>query len=152
MRLPSLALTLALATAACSAGSNVAGPSSNGTVPTGLLSANINGTSWKANTLLRASHINGIVAISGNDVDQTLAMALPADAPGTYGIGLLSAVNAELTTKAGDVWAASGNIGNGSVTITSLTATNVTGTFAFTLAKSGSPNKSITNGTFNMNF
>jgi len=152
MRLLSAGLALlVLTSAACSSGSDVTGPSSTKPLPNGSMSAKFGGADWSATASVHASSTNGIIGVAGTDINQTLAFALSANAPGTYNIGQLSATNAELTTTGGVVWVAGGNLGSGTITITSLTATAVAGTFSFNLVKNGGgATISVTSGVFNI--
>jgi hypothetical protein len=51
-------------------------------------------------------------------------------------------------------WGAFGTLGSGSVTVTKLTATSVSGTFTFSLAPftAATSPKAVTNGAFNVDF
>lgn len=49
------------------------------------------------------------------------------------------------------MWTAAGNIGSGTITITSLSSTDVAGTFSFTLMRSGGgASKAVSNGAFDI--
>ncbi len=149
MRRLTLALVLALASAACGSSSDSTGPNTNTVLPNGSMSAKIDGVQWTANATVRASSQNGIIGVAGTDASfQTLTFALAASGPGTYNIGVVNAANAEFVSAA-NAWSAAGNIGGGTITITSLTATAVAGTFTFTLMKGGTA-KSVTDGKFNI--
>ena len=153
MRLLTTALTLLVLTAAGCKSSDATGPSSTKPLPNGSMSAKFDGADWAATLSVRASNSGTIVGVAGTDLNQTLAFALAATAPGTYNIGPLSPANAELTTTGGVVYTAAGNVGSGTITITSLTATAVAGTFTFNMVKSGGgATRSVTNGVFNIKF
>jgi len=152
MRLRSAGLTLLLLAVAACKSSDATGPNNNHPA-NGSMTATIDGAAWNASLTVHASSTNGIVGVAGTDATQTIAFALAANGPGTYSIGPLSPENAELTTTGGIVFTAAGNVGGGSVTITSLTSTAVAGTFTFTMVKSGGgANRSVTNGAFNIKF
>ncbi len=147
----SLTLVLVLILAGACKGSDSTGPSQNTTLANGSMSAKFDGVPWNANASVRASSTNGIIGVAGTDSNfQTLTFALAASVPGSYNIGLPSAANAELTSGA-NVWSAAGNIGGGTITITSLTASEVAGTFTLTLMKGG-VSKSVTDGKFDIKF
>jgi hypothetical protein len=115
------------------------------------MSAKLDGVQWNATATVRATNNNGIIGVAGTDASfQTLTFALAARLPGSYNIGLVNAANAELTSAA-SVWTAAGNIGGGVITITSLTATEIVGTFNFTLMKGGVA-KNVTDGRFDIKF
>ncbi len=152
MRLRSTGLILLVLAAAACKSSDATGPNTNNTHPAnGSMTANIDGAAWNASLTVTASNNGTIIGAAGTDAAQTLAFALAGTGPGTYTIGPLSPMNAELTTTGGVVYSAAGNIGGGSVTITSVTSTAVAGTFTFTLVKSGGgASKTVTNGAFNI--
>ncbi len=150
-RLTAALAVLVAAAAACSSASDTTAPT-NTTLPNGSMSATIDGKAWVANATVHASDTRGILAIAGTDATfQTLAFALPANGTGTYTFDRTVGANAELTSATG-VWATGANVGAGTVTITSLTATAVAGTFSFTLVHSGLANRTVTNGVFNIKF
>ena len=169
--LSSLVFALLLLAAACGSSSTPTTPSTSGSPPTqggsglarGSMSGNISGTAWTATIGVTATLTNGLLAVGGNDPTNNLAFAFFVNGPGTYaipgsgaGVGnnALLLVTTSGTTNAS--YAADFTKGSGSLTITSLTSTAVTGTFTFTLnavantAASGT--RTITNGAFNINF
>ena len=155
MRLRSAGITLLLLAAAACKSSDATGPNNNNNnhPANGSMTAIIDGAAWNAALTVHASNTNGIIGVAGTDAAQTIAFALAANGTGTFSIGPLNPENAELTTTGGIVFTAAGNVGSGSVTITSLTSTAVAGTFTFTMGKSGGGvNKSVTNGAFNIRF
>ncbi len=151
MRLLATALILALTSAACTSGSDVTGTSSPKPLANGSMRATIDGTAWSATPSVTASNRGGVIGVGGTDATQTIAFALAANVPGTYVLGPLNPANCELTTTGGVVWTAAGNVGSGTITITSLTATDVAGTFSFTLVRAGGgASKTVTNGAFDI--
>ena len=165
------ALPVLLITAACgSSNSTPTNPSTNpstvsscsGGTARGSMSAQINGTGWAAVCISSASVANNIFSIGATDNNtnatnaQIIAMATPA-APGTYQIGpppgITNGANGLLTIGA-QLWAANPIQGNGAITITTVTATGASGTFAFNLVAEppATGTKTITNGVFNVTF
>jgi hypothetical protein len=102
------------------------------------------------------------LSLFGQDTDNTTISVVTNAAVGTiaFGAGIVSAGTIQLQTRsctAGTgLWVASIVGGNGTITVTSLTATGASGTFSGTLvAQAGSGasgTKTITNGQFNVTF
>jgi hypothetical protein len=137
------------------------------------MSAKIDGVPWAAAQLTPiykpASADTPLPTVTVTGVDATLSprttfgFGLFVSTPGTYPItGTLvsmnqTAANISISTSnnTGMTWYAAGTIGSGSVTFTTLTATQASGTFVFTIpANSGgaSGNKLVTDGVFNVTF
>lgn len=127
------------------------------TLPNGSMSATINGTAWNATLTLTGSYTNNIFAAAGSGDGITIGFAtfgpegtlLIQDGGGTNG------VYSEIGLP-GASWSASPGTGTGSVTITSISTTGASGTFAFEAtpdANTGATGtKSITNGRFDVTF
>jgi len=139
-----------LAAAACG------GDSTTGPGTTGAMSATIDGAHWTSSLGASATHSNGAFAVGGSNNDFTMAIGFADTGVGTYDIGQLSPTNAILNQQGGAAWVANVTGGSGSVTVTSVSATRITGTFNFTaipLPNSGATgNRTITNGTFDITF
>jgi len=122
------------------------------------MSARIDGSNWTASAALAATLTNGILAVAGVDGSlRTIGFAVTATAPGTVTIGPTSAASGTLTEgSAGPTWQAVANLGSGTITITSLTATTASGSFSFNLvanaASGATGSKIITNGSFDLRF
>ena len=128
------------------------------------MSATIDGSAWTAASGVTAKLTNGILSVAGANATYNLAFAITPNGPGTYIIpgsptaaqagnnALLLVTQNGITTGS---WAADFTKGSGTIALTSLTATSVTGTFAFTLAAASTGatgTKSVSSGTFNINF
>jgi hypothetical protein len=143
-----------------SGGSGSGGGSGGGTPPTGTLTALIDGTPFTAATAGGFVR-NGILSLSGAmgtlpAVSTTLSLAANATAGATQSVAAGSGVNATLLVLSGSTgagWQAVQTVGSGSVTVQTLTATNASGTFTFTMpAANGTATgtKAVTNGVFNI--
>jgi hypothetical protein len=158
MRVHPPVLALLLLAAAC--GKDATSPQNSVSSPVvlarGSMGAKVDGATWNATLAVSAVNNNGIIAIAGNDGTQTLGFGLAANGTGTYTIGPLSPTNGLLIQSGGAAWTANLSRGSGTVTVTSLTAAAVAGTFSFTLVASpGTPanaNKVISDGVFNIRF
>jgi len=155
-----------------SSGGNLTG-NFNCTAPSnGTFSATVGGQAWSACQVVAVRRDS---TISGKDTTRTLGIAgtgavsgsltyaivitLTKTGPwssGTFATGLiqpLAAITVGSSTSAG--WAASFGTGSGSVTITSITNHQVTGTFtgdAAPVTGSASTTLQIRNGTFNLTY
>ena len=129
----------------------------------GSITMLVDSVPWSATSGVTAIRTSGILSIAGTDPTWNLSFAVAANAPGTFVIpgpaGPQAGNNALLLlmqngTTTGS-WAANSTQGNGTVTITSLTLTAVSGTFAFSvLPASGTAvgGKILANGTFSISF
>ena len=136
-------------------GSDSTSPGSNNC--SGPLSATVNGATW-CSIAPSARYTGSIVAVAGidNSLTSSIGFGFAATAPGTYSVasGNNTAGNATYT-KSGQGWASALAGGSGSVTLTTLTANHVVGTFSFNAAPSSSGATGIiqvTNGQFNITF
>jgi hypothetical protein len=128
--------------------------------------ATIDGVSWTAVTVSAAKggaipaapagflSIGGTNSFSGQYVE--IAVAVPA-AVGTYDVSSSTGANTGLQIpNASSSWSAGPLGGNGTVTLTTLTATGATGTFSFTAVPLRGTNatgdKVVTNGVFDVTF
>ena len=158
MRCSTIALTgaLCLTVVACGGDSGSARTTGPNTLAKGSMSASIDGRAWAAAVSVAAvRNANNIIAVSGGDATPVvIAFALVDSGPRTYTISNRSATNA-FVTMGGNAWSASLSQGSGSVTITSLTATEVKGTFAFTGVAPPGANpgtRVVSNGQFDVKF
>ena len=146
-----LVLTGSLLAAAACGGDSTTGPGTSGAI-----SATIDGAHWTSSLGATTSHSSGSYGIGGSNSDATIGLAFPDAGVGTYDIGQLSPTNVLLTQQGGATWVASAIGGSGSVTVTSVTASRIVGTFNFTLVplsgSSATGNRTITNGTFDITF
>jgi hypothetical protein len=133
----------------------------NGTVaplPEGshnVVSATLAGEPFNGGTIARVGSLGTQLNASATDMTYTLSFALKGiTAPGTYPIGITTPVPLlQVGTTAGAVWSSSAGA-TGSVTVTSLTATRVAGTFTATLSGTGvggaTGSLEVTNGKFDI--
>jgi hypothetical protein len=136
-------------------------PAGNGK---GSITARVDGSAWNGSAAAIASRSTGFIAVGGTAGSQSnITFAFPADGAGTYSIPNAVGMNfnySEFST--GHVWqalamgATLGGIGSGTVTVTTLTAERVAGTFAFTAPaaanSSATGSRTVTNGVFDIRF
>ena len=175
-RTPVLHLTLALFAAAflVACDNNASGPSigigtsgggsgSGSGGAKGTLTARIDNGTWTATTGVSASLTAGVLSVSGADPTYSLAFTVAATTAGTYVIpgpaGVQAGNSAVLTAfqsgASNAAWTANATGGTGTVMITSLSTSAVSGTFSFLMVPSStstSDTRSITNGTFSIAF
>lgn len=133
-----------------------AGPGNNNT-GAGTMTALIDGVAW---TAVATTGVNqsGIVAIGGSNLGGVLGIGLgfAGTMADTYLIGPGHIGNGNVTSLAGSGWVASGGNGNGTINVTSLTATRIIGTFSFTapatVAGTTPAVRVVTQGTFDVPF
>lgn len=156
-----LALALSAALLAGCGGGSPAGPDGDGGGGANRVTASIDGQAFTGGTVLAVpvSTVPGSLAFQATQVvgatARTIAMYLAfIPGPGTYPLGMNIG-----TSPGGTVSVTSGTNSfttplsgaAGSVTITSLTATRVVGTFTFTAAATlGSATTTVTNGVFDV--
>ena len=152
-------LALASVALACSSGSKSTGPNGNGD----YFSASVDGASFTGDVLLSARLTFGSLDVEGTmgPLGQVTAMTLTLTSvtgPGTFTIGSGGGGNAAsiaASTSTGGV-NHFGTVygGSGSVIITELSATRVSGTFSFTAppspANASEAAKHVTNGNFSI--
>jgi hypothetical protein len=125
----------------------------------GDMTAKIDGASWTSVGTFAtrtATNAGTIVALSGADANSTaIGMGFVDTGVGTYTISATSPTNADLIESGGHAWAASAIGGSGTLTVTTLDATHIVGTFTFSMvASSGGATgtKSVTQGAFDVKF
>ena len=141
-----------------SCGGSSTGPNSSGSNSCSTpLSAMVNGVAW-CSPLPQATVSKSIVSIAGFDsgITSSLGFAVVANAPGTYSLTFANGNGGSATySKAGQGWSSGLAGGTGSVTITTLTASHIVGTFAFdAVPASGGASGTIhvVSGQINMTF
>ena len=134
-----------------------------GDVNFGTLTAVIDGVPYTG-VINSATNANGTLRIASNSADLTRSVAFAAPAAvGTVTVFLGSAISFNVITTTGSTvigsWAAAGQFGSGTLTITSLTSSGASGTFSFSAppAPAGSGGqatgtKVVTNGIFTARF
>ncbi len=143
-----------------SGGTTTPGGTGGGTsATTGTFTALIDGGSFNGALGLTAINANNQLSVSGSNGQYTLQLiVILSRGAGTYTFGSVDASNVTTAALAlngtGQTWIAGPTQGSGSITISSLTSTSVTGTFTVTLPPSvGGPatgNRVITSGVFNV--
>ena len=158
-RLPILAASLVLfALNGCGGDSNPTGINGNTNVGDGSMSATINGTAWRSlKSGDKGSHNGQIYAVVGLNGSYTIAIGIAGlTAPGTVDLSLASGngSNAIVSNSVGG-WGTAFNGGSGTITVTTLTANRIAGTFSFD-APAGSGNATgtlqVRNGAFDVTF
>jgi hypothetical protein len=146
-------LTAAVVLAAIGCGdSNPVGPGTSGNTMT----ANVDGQAWSAvPAIIQVVRNQGIIAIGGASTQAIgIGIAFPDQGPGTYTIGPTAVTNANVVDGS-DTWIAGSTNGSGSIVVTTLTSTNVAGTFSFTAAATGGATpatRQVTSGAFDVEF
>jgi hypothetical protein len=151
MRIGILAVGAAMALG-CGGGDGNTGP--NNGPNNGSMSATVDGSGWTARSVA-ATKTAGFVGVGGGASDgSTIAFAFP-DHTGTFTVAGQDGTNASYTAG-GKSWnAVFGSGGSGTITVTALDASHVAGTFSFTapgLSGGATGTKTVTNGTFNIEF
>lgn len=147
-------LVLLLTIAACGGSDS---PTGLGGGPTnGSFTATIDGQNWSATSIIptMASASTGTVsAIGAGSPTYTMAFAWVDAGPGTYTIGQSIGFNGNLS-QSGSNWTSTALAGTGTLQVTNRTATQISGTFSFTMLPSGGTTgtRTITNGAFTINF
>lgn len=151
-RLAFLALVLATVTVT-SCGDDGGNPP----VGAGTMSASIDGTAFTGSLSVTAVRTTNTITISavGSSTRQISLNLLGVTSTGAVAVGAGSQNFAQYS-QGTQTWVSSLVGGTGTVTLTTLSATHATGTFSFTgiasTATGASGNKSVTNGTFDVNF
>jgi hypothetical protein len=156
------AVTLGCGDSSGSENANPLNPTPNpGTPNQGSMTALIDGVAWSAGPGPAGCRLdgglsqNGVLGLCGTDGRYQIGLGAPA-AAGTYvlGVGAGSAGSAfVIQLPGGGSWGPTALQGSGRIVITSISATNVTGTFEFSGAAIVPPAigvKTVTNGRFNL--
>jgi hypothetical protein len=150
-----LAVLLPVLLAACgSSGPTGPTPLANGTFTAKIDGSSFNATSAAVVPLGGGGGGGGFSIGGGNTGGQTIGFAW-VGGTGTYPIG---AGNATIGTHTymGHTWSASSAQGSGSITVTSVTASHVTGTFSFVLqpdaASGATGTRTVTAGSFDLTY
>ena len=165
----SLVAAATVAAAAACGGSSPAAPSgtnAGGTTPggssggaSGPFTALIDGAPFNGSQALSATNLNNQLSISGSNGQYTLQLIVQLSrGAATYTFGALDPSNVTTAALAlngtAQNWFAGPGVGSGTITISSLTSSAVSGTFTVTVAPSaGGPatgNRVITSGVFNV--
>lgn len=146
---------LACLTLSLACGKSSTGPRTNS--GNGAFSAKIDGTQWNSVAAQAAGGSDGVFTLVGADASGT-AMSLTLQrvgATGTYPLGVGGLVPGGLATISANskAWSTPLSGAAGSVTVTAISATHITGTFSYdaTPFLSGSTgNRAVTSGTFDL--
>jgi len=150
-----IAISALLALAACGGDSN--GGVTNPKKPNnGTMSARIDGAAWSAISIATGSGTGSALIVTGSNIAQTLAIIVPINTgTGTKTMGQSSVVSGTLIVGS-QQWAANpAQGGTGSITLTTVAAGHVAGTFSFTMAaqQGATPaTRQITSGQFDVTF
>jgi hypothetical protein len=123
----------------------------------GTISASVDGVAWRGAVSARATTTNGLVSITGQDTDTRLiSLAFFASGPGTVSLNYPNPSHGSMNLG-GQFWdTATFPGGTGSVVVTTITATRVTGTFSMTMQPSQTNTNprpaQVTNGQFDLAF
>ncbi len=122
------------------------------------MSLTYDGTSWSASLSVQAVSTNGVLNITGSDSQarQASVVLYNVTSPGTYVVGPSGNASNQLRWTEGvsteQTYVANFILGEGTVTLTELTATGTKGTFSFTGYNTSSGKRTITNGKFDVTF
>jgi hypothetical protein len=138
-------------------------------VGSGTMTAQVNGTPWTASNCIHFDSylgINGLTGdyqvpvATGSAIGDTSLNISGFTGVGTYQIGPTSNLFAHwfaITSSGDPLWAANGNDGSGTLTLTTFTPSAMAGTFSFTLVPDSTQTSNpatgtvvITNGAFNI--
>jgi hypothetical protein len=150
---------LASGTVLAMACSSSTGPKGGGSAD---LSATINGSSWLGTVDATATRIvaggSTIISVGGSNAGggTTLGMAFSGAGPGTYQIGGAGDATNGVIYEGSQQWAANVSGGTGSITVTSISSTAVSGTFQFTAVPVSGTGATgtllVESGQFNLSF
>jgi len=122
---------------------------------TNTMAATVDGEAWTAVTA-NAFNQSGIVVVGSSNLGGELGIGFGFVDSGarTYSIGLNEVTNFNITGLTGNAWSARGVLGSGTLTVTTLSATRLAGSFEFTAPLSvgtGPPaTRVVTNGVFDL--
>jgi hypothetical protein len=156
-----LSAILLLSLAAC--GSDNAADAITGNNPSGLgsgpMSATIDGKAWASTGPAAVTYRNNFLSVAGTDATiTTISVTFGATGPGTYSLAPSnSAGGVGLVLKSGatSVWGTTLAGSSGSVTLSTLTANHIVGTFAFDAVPTNggaTGTVHVTNGKFDITF
>ncbi|MCP4574050.1 MAG: hypothetical protein GY838_16950 [bacterium] len=134
------------------------GGGGGGGTQTGDMTATVDGVAWTAVSASAVGAGTSVIAIGASDLngETAIGFAFANSGTGTYAIGPGQVTNANVGDLGGATWMANGAQGGGSITVTSLTAERIAGTFQFTAplqTGAGTPaTRVVTNGVFDVAF
>jgi hypothetical protein len=144
---------------ACGGSDKSTGPGNTGaTAGDGAISATINGTAWRSMKAAdRASKSGSIYAIVSFNPPYTMSLGIAGlTAPGTVNLNIATGQGSQaIISNSTGGWGTAFNGGSGTITVTTLTANRIAGTFSFD-AVAGSGNATgtlqVRNGKFDVTF
>ncbi|MBK7595943.1 MAG: hypothetical protein IPP98_01475 [Gemmatimonadetes bacterium] len=135
------------------------GDSSTNSGDESTMSATVAGTAWSGTLAVQVTYAGNVLAVSGTNGTYQIVLTVPGvNATGTYNVGPGNLGVAQLVqvTAGTPAWTSSLVGGAGSITVTTLTASRAAGTFTFTAAASpgtsATGTRSVTNGSFDVQF
>lgn len=144
-----VAFTSLILTAACGGGPS--GPDD----ASGPITALIDGEPFVAQFATVSDHGGGIIAVNGGGAGlRAVGFQFVSTGVGTYTIAPGNLVAAGVTIGS-QAWGAGGDIGAGTITVSTLTANRIAGTFTFTVEAStgqAPATLSVTDGRFDVTF
>jgi hypothetical protein len=147
-----LAAVILLSTSACGGGSDDVTGTNTGTGP---MSASIDGKAFSS-IGPAAQYKNNVLAVTGLDLSSSTAMSVGVSAtgPGTFSFALGGAGTAiAIVSKGTQSWSTAATGGAGTLTLTTLTANHVVGTFSFdAVSQTGGAVTHVTNGKIDITF
>ena len=152
-----LSMIILSSATACGGSSTTTITGTNNNNSSAPMSATIDGAAWSAQ-LPSASYTNNLVVVAGvdNALTASVSFGFGATAPGTYSLGFANPNGGTgIIVKSGKSWGTSLQGGTGSVTLTTLTAHHLVGTFTFNAVASGggaAGTSVVTNGKFDITF
>lgn len=145
-------LISSIAFTSCKKDENTGDPS----IGDGSMTLKYAGTSWDASLAVQAVNTNGVINVTGSDSQgkQAAITLFGVDSPGTYEITSGSQHSGRWTegVDPSETYVANGIIGTGTITITELSETKIKGSFSFEGFNTTQTSKSITEGSFDVNF
>ncbi len=129
--------------------------STNTPTTTSSIKAKVDGTSWDGSAAAVGSFKTNQLLVSGQGNGMYITIVLyDISTTGTYQLGVLTNNHNVNIIEGSKSWLVSPQLGSGTVTVSTLTATEVTGTFSFTAPPSpntpGIGTKTVTEGTFSI--
>jgi len=128
-----LASSVFLFAAACGGSDSSSVTGTTGGTQTGPISATIDGKAWGA-TGVSASYKNNLLVFSAFELASGISLSVTSGvtAPGTYSLSFNNTnTGIGLVILGTQSWSSSAQGGTGSLTITTITANHVVGTFSF---------------------
>jgi len=140
---------VSLLVVACSSSDSVTDPNDRG----GSFKATVDGQAWSTDAFQGGLLGDNYFSLGGDDGGISIGLAVVTDGTGTY--DLTDGDASGSITEGGQSWYAVGLGGNGTITLTTLSATHAKGTFSFDagpVGNSGTGVRKVTNGSFDVTY